>query len=99
MIQEVITDNELSKEEQYKSIIPQIASLLKEENDLVANLGNLAAVLKFSLDFFWVGFYVFKEDELVLGPFQGPIACTRIKPGKGVCGSAFEKKETILVVL
>ena len=86
-----------TKEEQYQHIIPQIKGLLEGENDLIANLANVAAALKEQFDFFWVGFYLVKEDELVLGPFQGPVACTRIKKGRGVCGSSWEKGKTIIV--
>lgn len=86
-----------TKEEQYQHIIPQIKGLLEGETDLIANLANVAAALKEQFDFFWVGFYLVKEDELVLGPFQGPVACTRIKKGRGVCGSSWEKGKTIIV--
>ncbi len=85
------------KEEVYKEICPQISSLVSKETDMVANMANIAAVLKEALGFFWVGFYIVKDDELVLGPFQGPLACTRIKYGKGVCGSAWAQKKTIVV--
>lgn len=86
-----------TKEEQYRKLVPQIAALLQGEPDLVANLANVAAALKSQFGFFWVGFYLVKNDELVLGPFQGPIACTRIRKGKGVCGTSWDKKETIIV--
>lgn len=86
-----------SKEEQYKNLLPQIKGLLEGETDLIANLGNVAAALKEQFDFFWVGFYLVKEDELVLGPFQGPVACTRIKKGRGVCGSSWEQSKTLIV--
>jgi len=86
-----------SKEEQYRSLIPQIAGLLHGESDLVANLANVSAALKEQFNFFWVGFYLVKENELVLGPFQGPVACTRIAKGKGVCGAAWERSETLIV--
>src|SRR5690606_4641039 len=86
-----------SKEEQYQALIPQIKGLIEGENDLIANLANISAALKAQFNFFWVGFYLVKDDELVLGPFQGPIACTRIKKGKGVCGSSWERGETIIV--
>lgn len=78
-------------------MIPQLKALVAGERDKVANMANIAAALKQTFDFFWVGFYITREDELVLGPFQGPIACTRIKKGKGVCGSAWLRKETIFV--
>jgi GAF domain-containing protein len=77
------------KKEQYEQLIPQIKGLLDGESDLIANLANIAAALKEQFNFFWVGFYLVKGNELVLGPFQGPVACTRIKPGKGVCGKAW----------
>lgn len=86
-----------SKEEQYITLIPQIKALIAGEPNLIANLANIAASLKQQFNFFWVGFYLVEGNELVLGPFQGPIACTRIKKGKGVCGSSWEKNETIIV--
>lgn len=86
-----------TKEEKYIEILPQIKALVESENDLVANLANICAALKFSFDFFWIGFYLVKNNQLVLGPFQGPIACTRINFGKGVCGTAWQKKEIIIV--
>ena len=86
-----------SRTEKYEALIPQIEALISGESDLIANLANVAAALKEGFDFFWVGFYLVKENELVLGPFQGPIACTRIKKGKGVCGTAWEEKRTVLV--
>lgn len=86
-----------SKEEQYKSLVPQIKALITGEDDLIANLGNVTAALKEQFDWLWVGFYIVKEDELVLGPFQGPVACTRIKKGKGVCGVAWAKAKTMIV--
>lgn len=86
-----------TKEEQYLSLIPQIEALLYGETDLIANLANVCAALKEQFNWFWVGFYLVKEEELVLGPFQGPVACTRIKKGKGVCGASWAQKETIIV--
>ena len=86
-----------TKEEQYQSIIPQLSSLLQGETDLIANLANMAAALKEQFNWFWVGFYLVKNEELVLGPFQGPVACTRIQKGKGVCGNSWEREETIVV--
>lgn len=86
-----------SKEDQYQSIIPQVKALLEGEPDLVANLANMVAALKEQFGWFWVGFYLVKEDQLVLGPFQGPVACTRIRKGKGVCGTSWEKAQTIVV--
>lgn len=86
-----------TKEEQYQSIIPQIAALLTGESDQIANLANVCAALKEQFNWFWVGFYLVKDDELVLGPFQGPVACTRIKKGKGVCGASWERNEILAV--
>jgi len=86
-----------TKEETYPHLIPQIKSLLAYETDLIANLGNIAAALKEQFGWLWVGFYLIKNEELVLGPFQGPVACTRIKKGKGVCGSSWERKQTLIV--
>ena len=86
-----------SKEEQYLSLIPQIKGLIDGESDLVANLANIAAALKEQFNFFWVGFYMVKADELVLGPFQGPVACTRIRKGRGVCGTSWAEANTIIV--
>lgn len=86
-----------SKEKQYVALLPQIASLLAGETDLVANMANVAAALKQTFDFYWVGFYTVKEEVLVLSPFQGPIACTRITYGKGVCGTAWKEARTVLV--
>lgn len=94
---ENLTIKKGSKKEQYESLLPQIQSLLEGETDTVACMANVSAALKAQFDFFWVGFYLVKDNELVLGPFQGPIACTRIKKGQGVCGTAWEKSETILV--
>jgi len=87
----------MSKEETYKSLLPQIRELTKNERDLTANLANISAALKQAFGFFWVGFYLVKESELVLGPFQGPVACTRIPLGKGVCGTAWKERKTIIV--
>lgn len=86
-----------SKEEQYLNMLPQIKGLLHGEDDLVANLANICAALKEQFAFFWVGFYLIKNEELVLGPFQGPVACTRIKKGRGVCGAAWERNEILIV--
>jgi GAF domain-containing protein len=86
-----------TKSERYETIIPQIEALIKGEPDLYANLANISAALKEAFGFFWVGFYLVKDEQLVLGPFQGPIACTRINPGKGVCGTAWVEKKTLLV--
>lgn len=86
-----------SKTEQYESLIPQIKALLDGEPDLIANLANVAGALKEQFGWFWVGFYIVKNNELVLGPFQGPVACTRIQKGRGVCGTSWQKAETIIV--
>jgi L-methionine (R)-S-oxide reductase len=86
-----------TKEEQYRSVIPQIKALVDGEPDLVANLANTVAALKEQFGWLWVGFYLVKKDELVLGPFQGPVACTRIRKGKGVCGACWEREETVIV--
>jgi L-methionine (R)-S-oxide reductase len=86
-----------TREEQYEALIPQIKGLLEGESDLVANLGNIAAALKEQFGWLWVGFYIVKNGELVLGPFQGPVACTRIKKGRGVCGASWERAETLIV--
>jgi L-methionine (R)-S-oxide reductase len=86
-----------SKEDQYIALIPQIRGLMDGEEDLVANLGNIAAALKEQFKWWWVGFYIVKNDELVLGPFQGPVACTRIRKGRGVCGTSWQNAETIIV--
>ena len=86
-----------TKEEIYQSILPQIKALVEGESDITANMANVCAALKFGLNFFWVGFYLVKNNQLVLGPFQGPIACTRINLGKGVCGTSWQNKEVIIV--
>lgn len=85
------------KKEKYDALIPQIEALVSAEDDLIANLANISAALHEGMGFFWVGFYLVKEEELVLGPFQGPIACTRIARGKGVCGSAWNEARTVIV--
>jgi len=86
-----------TKKEIYEALIPQIIGLIDDEPDLVANLANVAAALKEQFGWFWVGFYLVKQDELVLGPFQGPVACTRIRKGRGVCGSAWAQQKTLIV--
>ena len=92
-----ISEN-LTKAERYEELLPQIKALIAEENDIVANLANICAVLKYNMPgFFWVGFYLVKGGELVLGPYQGPVACTRIQIGKGVCGAAAQRREAIIV--
>ncbi|HEY0246069.1 MAG TPA: GAF domain-containing protein [Mucilaginibacter sp.] len=85
------------KKEQYQSLLPQIEALLSGEPDLVANLANICAALKEQFKWFWVGFYLVKNGELVLGPFQGPVACTRIAKGRGVCGTSWQNAETLIV--
>ena len=85
------------KKTQYESLLPQIQGLLSGETNLIANLANIAAALKEQFNWLWVGFYWVEKDELVLGPFQGPVACTRIKKGRGVCGTTWEKEATIIV--
>ncbi|MEM9856727.1 MAG: GAF domain-containing protein [Bacteroidota bacterium] len=97
MAEELITSTSADKQERYKTLLPQIEGLIYGEPDLIANLANISAALKQTMNFFWVGFYIVKKNELVLGPFQGPIACTRIKLGKGVCGTAWQKAQTIIV--
>ena len=86
-----------TKDEKYQSLLPQIASLLNGEEDMIANMANICAALKFGFNFFWVGFYFVKNNQLVLGPFQGTVACTRIDFGKGVCGKAWETKQIQMV--
>jgi GAF domain-containing protein len=86
-----------TKEEQYQQLIPQIKGLLTGEADLVANLANISSALKEQFGWLWVGFYLIKKDELVLGPFQGPVACTRIRRGKGVCGASWAEAKTLIV--
>jgi L-methionine (R)-S-oxide reductase len=86
-----------TKAEKYESLIPQLKSLVEGEPDFIANLSNIMSALKYTMDFFWVGIYFVKDKQLVLGPFQGPVACTRIAYGKGVCGKSWELKKTILV--
>lgn len=90
-----------TKEEQYETLLPQIKALIEGEPDLIANLANICGALKEQFDWFWVGFYLVKPsaagEELVLGPFQGPVACTRIRKGRGVCGSSWEKAATLIV--
>ena len=82
---------------QYQSLIPQIKSLLEGETDLIANMANVCAALKEQFNWFWVGFYLVKQNELVLGPFQGPVACTRIQKGRGVCGTSWAQEKTLIV--
>ncbi len=89
--------NTQDKKTRYEELIPQIRGLIAGERDLIANLANIAAALREAMGFFWVGFYLVKENELVLGPFQGPVACTRIASGKGVCGTVWAEDRTIVV--
>src|SRR5688572_11479554 len=97
MAEELIISASTDKQERYTTLIPQIQALIEGEKDVIANLSNIAAALKQTMDFFWVGFYLVKNGELVLGPFQGPIACTRIQFGKGVCGASWKEKKVMLV--
>ncbi|WP_214070628.1 GAF domain-containing protein [Mucilaginibacter sp. dw_454] len=97
MAEDLIIISSSDKTEQYTSLIPQIEALLQGEPDLVANLANICAALKEQFKWLWVGFYLVKNGELVLGPFQGPVACTRIAKGKGVCGGAWEQAKTLVV--
>ena len=94
---ENLSINAGSKEEKYRELLPQLYALISTETDFIANLANLSAALKQTFNFFWVGFYLVKGDELVLGPFQGPIACTRIRFGRGVCGTAWKEAHTLIV--
>jgi len=86
-----------TRQEQYETLIPQIKGLLEGEPDLIANLANIAAALKEQFGWFWVGFYIVRDSELVLGPFQGPVACTRIRKGRGVCGTSWAEAKTLIV--
>lgn len=97
MAEELLIPASATKQERYHALFPQIEAIVSGEPDVIANLSNIAAALKQAMDFFWVGFYIVKNNELVLGPFQGPIACTRISFGKGVCGAAWKEKKVILV--
>jgi len=93
----VIPQGITGKKEKYEALLPQIRALVNGETDVIANLANIMAALKYGMDFFWVGIYFVKNDALVLGPFQGPVACVRIAKGKGVCGTSWEKEESIIV--
>ncbi len=97
MAEQLILASSGDKAERYQVLVPQIKALVTGEADVTANLANIAAALKQAMNFFWVGFYLVKENELVLGPFQGPIACTRIAFGKGVCGASWKEKKVMLV--
>lgn len=97
MAEELTLPQTTNRTEIYRALLPQISALIETESDITANLANISAALKEAFGFFWVGFYVTKEGQLVLGPFQGPIACTRIPFHKGVCGACYTRKETIIV--
>lgn len=97
MAEDLTIVKNVGKEVQYQTLIPQISALIAGEQDQIANLANIAAALKEQFNWFWVGFYLVKGEELVLGPFQGPVACTRIKKGKGVCGASWERNEVLIV--
>ena len=97
MAESVIIDQTLTKAEKYQALLPQIEALTTGETDVIANLANGMAALKFGFHFFWVGAYLVKQGELVLGPFQGPVACTRIAFNRGVCGACYTGQETIIV--
>ena len=97
MAEELLIAVSADKNEKYKTLVPQLEALTAGETDLTANLANIAAALRQTMGFFWVGFYLVKDNQLVLGPFQGPIACTRINFGKGVCGTSWKEKRTIIV--
>lgn len=97
MAEEISIAQNLTRREKYEELIPQLESLVEGETDRIANMANISAALKEVFNFFWVGFYVVKNNQLVLAPFQGPIACTRIDFGKGVCGKAWKEKHTVIV--
>jgi L-methionine (R)-S-oxide reductase len=97
MAEDLTITQSTDKQEQYQSLIPQIEGLLYGEHDLIANQANICAALKEQFKWFWIGFYMVKGGELVLAPFQGPVACTRIAKGKGVCGAAWEQEKTLIV--
>lgn len=97
MSENIFIDSSLTKELQYQQILAQISALISGESNAIANMANIAAALKQAFNWWWVGFYLVEKDELVLGPFQGPVACTRIGFEKGVCGTAWKEKQTILV--
>ncbi len=97
MAEQLIIESSADKATRYKTLLPQVEALVNGESDVTANLANIAAALRQTMDFFWVGFYIVKSNELVLGPFQGPIACTRIAFGKGVCGACWKEKKVMLV--
>lgn len=94
---EDLTINKGTKEDQYIGLVPQIKGLVTGETNQIANLANIAAALKEQFNFFWVGFYLIEGEQLILGPFQGPVACTRIQYGRGVCGTSWKENKTIIV--
>ncbi|MCL4122120.1 UNVERIFIED_CONTAM: hypothetical protein GTU68_011615 [Idotea baltica] len=97
MAEDVFFDDKLTKQEKYDLVFQQAKALIADETDLIANLANIAALLKQAFNFYWVGFYRVTDNDLVLGPFQGPLACTRIPFNKGVCGACYTQAETIIV--
>lgn len=97
MAEVLVVLDKSTKEEQYQSLLPQLEALLSGESDFIANMANVSAALKLAFNFLWVGFYIVKNDSLVLGPFQGSIACTRIKYGRGVCGTAWKNAQIVIV--
>lgn len=97
MAEELVIDKEAGKAEKYQELMPQLEALVKNEKDVIANMANISAALWQTFHFFWVGFYRVVDEELVLGPFQGPIACMRIRRGRGVCGSAWKEGKTLVV--
>lgn len=97
MAEDLVIVTNVDKEIQYQSLVPQITALISGEEDQIANMANITAALKEQFGWLWVGFYLVKGNELVLGPFQGPVACTRIQKGKGVCGAAWQQAETLIV--
>ncbi|TDG34978.1 GAF domain-containing protein [Pedobacter changchengzhani] len=97
MAEDLTINRTATKAEQYETLIPQIEGLLHGEDDFIANLANVSAALKEQFNWFWVGFYLVKNEQLVLGPFQGPVACTRIHKGKGVCGASWAQEKTLIV--
>lgn len=96
-MQQIEVSTSRNKSQSVRDLFKQIESLINDEPDLIANLANICSALRMGFGYFWVGFYLVKGEELVLGPFQGPVACTRILKGRGVCGAAWEQKKTILV--
>lgn len=96
-MEEILVNAQADKDEKYRQLLPQISALIETEDDLTANLANVAAALWQTFGWWWTGFYIVKQNQLVLGPFQGPVACTRIALGKGVCGTAWQQAKTIIV--